>query len=199
MEAETLENGKVRVWLGGKVDADGKIERGERYEDVDPDVAERYLGTLGNGVFEDIANATRDFFAGRLSIEEFKRLYEEKGLEAREELLPQAQSLDDMRAMAELARLRKQEIAAGDESKLEAAGKVIDPKLSSELTLDALIELPKYFENRGSTEAERGGSEKPITNAYVVPVTMGDGSTRYVLRHTKEANFFALSHAAFRL
>lgn len=202
IDAEELENGMVRIYRGVRVDEHGNIERGEKYQDVEKDIAEKFLGRLGEGKFKEIADNLRDYFAGRITIDAIKELYGKKGIVVREEIINR-QSLRDIQAAAKEAESEWLRLARrGDETITsreqidpdiwERAGKVIIPRLSSELNLEALVNLPKAFEGRLTTESNRGGTEQR-TSAYVVPVRMGDGSTRYVLRHSADADFFALA------
>lgn len=187
--AEEAPDNKVRIYTEAKVNDDGSIDKGAKFYDVDQDTATSFLGRIHEGKLKQRADYLRQLMAGKLSVDGFLKLY---GRSAREEILPGVQTLADMQRDAERALRKKQQLMAGDESKAEAAGKVIDPEISTELTLDALIDLPKSFEQRLGVEKERGGKGK-ATAAYVVPVRMGDGSTRYVLRHAANADFFALS------
>lgn len=186
--ADVLQDGRVRVYTEARYE-NGEVVKGEKYSDVDADVAERYLGRLHEGNLREHAQALRQGFVGRLAIEEFLKLY---GSAGREELLEKPQSMEDLRRDAERAEAKMRELMAGDESRREAVGKMIVPEISPELTLEAVAALPQAFGDRVAVEAARGGAGA-ATAAYVVPVRLGDGAVRYVLRHTQQANWFALS------
>lgn len=186
--ADELQDGRVRVYTDARYEK-GELVRGERFSDVDADVAERFLGRLHEGNLREHARNLRQAFAGRLAVEEFLKLY---GAAGREELLEKPQSLEDLKRDAARAEAKMRELMAGDESRREAVAKMIVPEISPELTLEAVMNLPQAFADRQTVEQERGGAGWS-TAAYVASVRLGDGSVRYVLRHTQRANWLALS------
>ena len=186
--AEHLSEGKVRIYIDARFDEKNQVEKGKKYYDVDPDVAEAYLGRISKDNFHSLAESLRHVLAGRVAVKEFKKLY---GTRGREELIT-PQTLSDMERDAARARARVAEITRGNPDLEAAALKTIDPDISSELTLEALIALPDSFRHRLSVGGERGETGD-ATQAYVVPVRLGDGETRYVLRHTEGADYFMLS------
>ena len=197
--AEQLPDGKIRIYTRATVDEKG-INPGDKYQDYDADIAMRTLGRIAKGAYTKMAEELNDAIAGRVVVEHLKS----KGYA--EDTLKFAQGREAFEADAAEARARRLSRAReldptitdeeeADPAILARAGSYIDNALSTELTLNELIDLPGQFESRLQTEAARGGTDSK-TAAYVVRVVR-DGKERRVLRHAPgEASFFAYAEEA---
>ncbi len=202
--AEGLEDGKVRIYTDAKFDKDGKVEKGEKYQDVDRDIAERFLGRLGKGAYERIANNIADFVAGRITTKGFKGKVEESGAAFLEDIFSKEKGMEDIEkdAMeAEKIRLGKAlELAGAErveditEEQLRSAGNTIEPRLSSHLTLNDLITVRDEFARRLNTEEGRGGKDNK-TAGFVVE-TVRNGQKTHIYSHSPRHSFLGVYEEA---